>query len=92
MEPGPVYQLNKIVYFIVDQITGCRWAHNKWATPTSIPQIFGTKKAAAYQLSEEGKIGLTQKLFGDKAKYKRDPVIRVAYLSDNDMGIPYDYD
>jgi alpha-glucosidase (family GH31 glycosyl hydrolase) len=43
-------------YYIVDKATGNRWAHNKWATPTAIPDFYKSYASAHWQVFENGKV------------------------------------
>jgi len=43
------------VFAIIDTSTNNYWSRNRWATPTSIPDLFKTRKAADYQVSGDGK-------------------------------------
>lgn len=44
-------------YYILDRDTGNRWARNRWATPSTIPDLYRTYNGAKAQV-ENGKVGL----------------------------------
>ena len=48
------------VYGIKDTLTNRWWSHNKWATETSIPDLYSSIERAKYQI-EKGKIALYAK-------------------------------
>lgn len=60
---------SRTVYGIVDRISGDVWSRNKWATPTSVPDLYQTRANAERQI-KKGKIGLMlETKLWMKAKY-----------------------
>ena len=47
-------------YCIVDKETGRRWSRNRWATPTTLPDLYATQKNAQAQI-DTGKISLMKR-------------------------------
>lgn len=46
---------SRVVYGIIDRISGDVWSRNKWATPTSVPDLYQTRANAERQITK-GKI------------------------------------
>ena len=47
-------------YCIVDKDTGNRWSRNRWATPTSLPDLYKSRKTAQSQI-DNGKLSQMKK-------------------------------
>jgi hypothetical protein len=58
-------RIQMVVYAIKDSISGNWWSHNRWATPTSIPDLYITEQKAQHQI-DKGKISINRRFFPTK--------------------------